>query len=487
MTFRAAQVVETHISTVLLAGDRAYKLLRRVEMPFLDLTDRQTRLRAAVAEVELNRRIAPDVYLGLADVLEHGELVDRFIVMRRLPEDRRLSALVDDPSFADHLRAVARQVAAFHATLPPMDPAPTATRERVAINWNDNLDVIEKWTDEVIAGDEVERVAELARSFLDGRRPLFERRISDGMIRDGHGDLLADDIFCLDDGPRIIDCLAFNDDYRIGDVLLDVAFLAMDVERLAGSDHAASFLADYGEFSAETHPVALAHHYIAYRAHVRAKVACIRYGQGDESSAPLARSHHRLALAHLERARVRVILVGGGPGVGKTVLAHGMADHYECSVLSTDEIRKDLAGVPRGEHRYSGLGEGIYDAAMTDAVYAEQRRQAALLLSMGESVILDASWTHRRHRDAARELARELVAETAEIECVLDPTIAKQRVALRLSNPTNVSDATPNLVDHLMISRAPWPTATQVDTDASRPAVLATAVDTVDKTVGLQP
>src|SRR5690606_4917082 len=121
--------------------------------------------------------------------------------------------------------------------------------------------------------------------YLAGRDRLFAHRIAGGFARDGHGDLLADDIFCLDDGPRIIDCLAFDDDLRVGDVLLDVAFLVMDLERLAGIETAESFLAQYQSFANERHPRTLMHHYVAYRALVRSKVNCLRAGQGATKAA----------------------------------------------------------------------------------------------------------------------------------------------------------------------------------------------------------
>ena len=474
-------VEETHLSFVFLTGDRAYKVLKRVDLPFLDLTDRDTRLCAAARELELNRRMAPDVYLGLADVREHGVLVDHMVVMRRLPADRRLSALAGGERFAECLRGVARAVAAFHAAQPALTDAPMASRDAVMGNWEDNLAVIERVADVVVPRGDVERVRDLVGVYLAGRGPLLDRRRRDGMIRDGHGDLRADDIFCLDDGPRIIDCLAFNDDYRIGDVLLDVAFLAMDVEMLSGSAAATVFMDEYCDFSDEHHPASLAHHYIAYRSHVRAKVAALRLAQGDSASADAVRAHHRVALDHLEAARVRMVLVGGGPGVGKTVLASGLGEQLGCSVLSSDEIRKQLLGIPLDEHRFARPGDGIYRPAVNDAVRHEQLRRAELLVSHGESVVLDASWTDERHRAAARDAAARHHAELTEIECVLDPAIAKERIARRLSNPWNPSDATPDVVDHLAASRSPWPSAHQIDTASPALDVLAEAVDLIER------
>lgn len=475
-----ASASETHISWVFFTPDRAFKILKPVDMPFLDLRTREARLAAVDREFELNRRVAPDVYLGVSDVVEHGEVVDRMLVMRRLPRERRLAALVGDPRFDDHLREIARAVAVFHADAPPVDPAPMATRDAVSAMWEDNLAVLGDHTKSVVDPGCHARLVDLSSAYLGGRESLFAARIAGGMVCDGHGDLLAEDIFCLDDGPRIIDCLAFDDDLRIGDVLLDIAFLVMDVERLAGREAGRRLLGWYREFSGEHHPPSLAHHYVAYRASVRAKVACLRHDQGDESSAELARRYADMALDHLDRARIRMVLVGGGPGTGKSMLAQGLGDHYGATVLSTDEIRKDLTGTPHDEHRFAAPGEGIYDEATTDRAYHEQLREAELLLRRGESVVLDATWATERHRSAARDVASETVAELAEIECVLDPEIAKERIAERLSNPWNPSDATPDLVDHLASRRDPWPTATPIDTAATPTTVLRAAASLVD-------
>jgi aminoglycoside phosphotransferase family enzyme/predicted kinase len=473
-------VAETHISYVFFTADRAYKLAKHVRMPFLDLADRDTRLRQVERELELNRRIAPDVYLGLADVREGDDVVDRMLVMRRLPADRRLSLLVDDPRFASFLRAVVRRVAAFHASVPPVRPAPMATGARLAANWEDNFASIRASVGSVIDREEFDLVSRLARGYLAGRSELFEQRIRDGHVRDGHGDLLAEDIYCLDDGPRIIDCLAYDDDLRIGDVLLDVAFLVMDVHRLAGWEAARAVVATYDELSGEHHPSSLAHHYVAYRSHVRAKVACIRHRQGHAPSADLAVQHHRLALHHLERGQVRLVLVGGGPGVGKSVLAERLADRYGATVLGSDETRKELAGAPATEHHLGGVGRGIYDPATTEATYAELVRRAGVLLARGESVILDATFARRSHRSAARALATAHHAALTELECRLDPASTEARIVRRSADPANVSDATPEVAVVLLADRDPWPEASPVDTAATPDQVAASAVPHVD-------
>ncbi len=475
----APQVVETHISTLFFAGDRVYKLAKRVDLPFLRTLDTVERLDLATRELELNRRFAPDVYLGLADVSEGDGIVDRMIVMRRLPSDRRLSELLHHADATSYLREVARCIATVHSTADPVI-GPVASIERLEQNWSDNFDALAPHAGSVIPLDEFTGVQQLAESYLRQSRTLRESRIADGFIRDGHGDLTADDIYCLDDGPRILDCLAFDDALRIDDVLNDIAFLVMDVHRLAGRTPAQLLMKAYQEFSNEQHPPSLAHHYVAYRAHVRAKVACLRVEQGDAASAEIAHSHHALALHHLRRARLNVVLVGGGPGVGKTLLARRIAEHYGYIHLATDEIRHDVEQIPHGQHAFASPDQGAYDPAAVDATYAEQCREACTLISNGYGVVLDASWASAQHRSTIQRAVGDLGVDVIEIECVLDDSIARERIARRLANPDNPSDATPDLVDLLKSRRQPWPEAHQIDTAASVDDVVRSALAFVD-------
>ncbi len=487
-----SRVVETHISTLFFAGDRVYKLAKRVDLPFLHAVDVDHRLRLAAREVELNRRFAPDVYLGVADVIEQGVLADRMVVMRRLPASRCLARLVTDAVAGsgmvpnELLRSVARHVAAIHSNAPPITDGSTANSKRLAQNWTDNFTALRPHVGSIIGPAEFASVHDLADTYLRQCRSLFDQRIVDGFVRDGHGDLVADDIYCLDDGPRLLDCLAFDDDLRIGDVLNDIAFLAMDLHRLAGPDVARSLMNSYHEFTNEQHPPSLAHHYVAYRAHVRAKVACVRAAQGDDGSSDLARSYHALALHHLERAQLRVILIGGGPGVGKTLLAQRLADHYGHVHLATDDIRHDVARVPHGQHAFADPDQGAYDPAITDATYAEQLREAHALIDAGYGVVLDATWASERHRAAVRSSMLARGVGTIEVECAVEDDIARERIARRLGNPDNpdnpdnASDATPDLVDVLRGRRDAWPTATVVSTLPALDIVVARTVRVIN-------
>lgn len=464
--FAATEVIETHLSRLFLTPDRVYKLLKAVTTSFVDLADTDDRLAAAAREYELNLRMSPDVYLGTAEVEENGALVERMIVMRRLPADRQLDRLIDSPQLGDHIRQVARFIAAVHASQPPErgESADGSTREALAANWDDIFQVLEPLVGSVVPPGEYRRARHLVDRYLAGRGPLFQERIDEGWIRDGHGDLRAEHIFCLDDGPRTIDCLAFRDDLRISDVLLDVAFLVMDLHRLAGPAAGLSLVRHYDEFAAERHPSSLAHHYVAYRAGVRAKVAAVRHSQGVAEAAEEVAAYHRLALQHLLVGQTRLVLVGGGAGVGKSTVASGVSETLGAVWLRADEIRKNLAGLSSDEHVFAGPDEGIYQPEFSDRVYQELLREAELLLERGESVVLDATWSAAHRRAWARELAERTSSVLTEIECKVPLAVARERIARRLASLDEPSDATPEIADHIAAGFERWDEAAELDT-----------------------
>ncbi|MDP1807390.1 MAG: hypothetical protein Q8K72_19595, partial [Acidimicrobiales bacterium] len=321
-------MAETHSGVVFFLGDRAYKLKKPVDLGFLDFRTREARLDACRREVALNRRLAPDVYLGIADIHgPDGQPCDHLVVMRRMPDDRRLSSMVAaGVDVTEHLAGLAALLARFHAGAdrsPSIDEM--AGRDAVRRRWETNHDEMAPFRAAVLDPETEDGMISLARRYLAGRGPLFAQRIKEGRACDGHGDLLADDIFCLDDSPRVLDCLEFDDRLRFGDALADVAFLAMDLERLGRPDLASEFLARYQDASGDGWAPSLAHHHIAYRAQVRAKVAAVRWSQGDTASGPTATRLLALCHDHLRRARVRLVLVGGNPGTGKSTVARDIA------------------------------------------------------------------------------------------------------------------------------------------------------------------
>jgi aminoglycoside phosphotransferase family enzyme/predicted kinase len=475
---REISLAETHVSILAFAGDRVWKLKKAVAYPFVDLSTRKQRRRQCEREVELNRRLVRDVYLDVVPLDDaSGGVVDHLVEMVRMPDDRRLAALVTRGDPTSCIDRVADIVARFHGDAPSggvIDAS--ASRDAVAGLWERNLADLAPHVPSTLERDDVDRVAALARAYLAGREALFEERVAAGRARDGHGDLLADDIFCLADGPRVLDCLEFDDHLRHGDVLADVAFLAMDLERLGRADLARHFLDRYRDRTADAWPESLEHLYVAYRALVRAKVACLRVEDSAPEIADSARSLAALAKAHLEAGRVRLVLVGGAPGTGKTTVARAVARELRLPVFHSDEVRKELAGIAPIVHEQSPVDAGIYTPEWDVRTYEDLCRRAAEHLRRGVSVVLDASWSEPVLRAEAAKYAASTSSEVIAFRCSVAPSVAAARAAARALVGKDASDVSGDLARRLGARFVDWPEATIVDTSAAPEVVAASVV-----------
>ena len=462
-----AQVVETHTSVLFFVGDRVYKLKKGVDLGFLDFSTREARLEACHQEVALNRRLSPDAYLGVADLLgTDGELCDHLVVMRRMPDERRLTRCIErGEDVTEALREIAHEIAALHDSSPPdARHDRLATVSDVRARWVAGFEQIGELERSDVERARDDRIAHLVNRYLDGRRDLFEYRIRRGRVRDGHGDLLAEDIFLMPDGPQILDCLEFSEDYRWGDVLADVAFLAMDLERLGRRDLADQFLALHRELSGDHWPASLGHHYVAYRAHVRAKVGLMRAAQAGTEPGPDVEALFELAASRLEAGRVRLVVVGGAPGTGKSTVAAALGDRFEAVVLRTDEVRGRVCS------------DNAYSEAEVQATYDQMLADAGRLLRMGESVVLDATFGDAGRRGAYRRLAADAHADLTELRCAAPVAVASSRIVARLAVGRDASEATPEVARRLAESFAPWPEAVELDT-LRPPAEVVTLAD----------
>ena len=470
-----AEVRETHSAVVLLIGDRAYKIKKPVSLGFLDFRTERTRREVCRRELDLNRRLAPDVYLDVITVTgRDGRSYDYGLLMSRMPDTLRLSRMIEDGVAVDnHLRALARLLARFHASA---DRSPQIAAEGAAAGlrrrWVNNLSETETFRGSLLPELVHERLSRLALRYVDGRAHLMDERAAAGLTVDGHGDLIAEDVFCLPDYPRVLDCIEFDDRLRWLDVLDDAAFLAMDLEHLGRPDLGALFLRYYLEFSGTPTVASLEHHYIAYRAFVRAKVSCIQAVQGRPAAAADADRYAKLALRHLEAAEVTLTLVGGAPGTGKTTLARNLADHLGAVLLSSDAVRQDMP-VAAPADRYSDTAKA--------ATYQELLTRARHALQHGESVVADATWSDTRSRDVAAAVAAETASGLVALECRAPVEIAAVRAQQRLERGGDSSQAGPEVARRLAAGRVPWPTAAAIDTSGTIEQALGTALAALAK------
>ncbi|HTX93934.1 MAG TPA: AAA family ATPase [Mycobacterium sp.] len=466
-------VHETHTGVVVLAADRAYKAKKPVLTDVLDFRTAEQRERACRREVELNSRLSPDSYLGIAHLSDPaGGPPEPVIVMRRYRDDDRLASMVTrGPAETVHgaLDAVARVLARFHHKA-ERSQSINAQGEVGAIErrWRDNLSELHRYADAATKGIRAESVREiesLVAEFLAGRAPLFGSRIEYSCIVDGHGDLLADDIFWVHGKPALLDCLEFDDELRYVDCVDDAAFLVMDLEFLGRKDFGDYFRQRYAEHSGQSAPSALWDFYIAYRGVVRAKVDCVRQSQGKSEAAHDAARHLAIAVAHLQDGAVRLALVGGNPGTGKSTVARGLAEKVDAQVISTDDVRRELREAGAITGNAGVLDEGLYSPDNVAAVYEAALRRAHRLLSHGRSVILDGTWGDPDMRAQAHRLAAETHSVLVELMCSATADTTAERITTRRAGN---SEVTVQIAAALAGRHAGWDTAYPIDTSAER-------------------
>ena len=455
---------ETHTGVVVLAGDKAYKAKKPIATEFLDFSTVDHRERACHQEVLLNSRLAPESYLGVGHWTDPaGGPAEPVIVMRRYPDSRRLATLVKrGVAVKGELADIAEALATFHNRSHHTRAIDAQGKAgAISARWKENLAELRRFPANAAPPEVIGEIDSLAGRFIRGRNALFGQRIIDKRIVDGHGDLLADDIFCMPEGPLLLDCLDFDADLRYVDRIDDAAFLAMDLEFLGREDLANYFLDTYSHFAKDDSPTSLKHFYIAYRALVRAKVDCIRLAQGHPKASDEATRHLSLALEHLAAGAVRLALIGGAPGTGKTTLAHSIGDRVGAEVISSDDVRRELQQHGTIDGETGLLDEGLYGPEPVAAVYDEVIRRARLSLTGGRPVILDGTWRDPRQRLLARALANQTASTLLEIVCWTSVHAAVERVEHRV---TGASDATPHIARALAVRDDAWDTAHPIDT-----------------------
>lgn len=470
---QSIEVRETHTGIVLLCGDRALKAKKPVVTDFLDFGTADKREEACLREVRLNRRLAAEAYLGVGHVSTPGEAPEPLVVMVRLPEQYKLTHLLaaygedGDHDVAAEITRLAVRIARFHRDATrSLEISRRCTSTAVWERWGANLDEIRDLGAPDPDSDLLDEIGFLAQQFLAGRTKLFDDRIAAGRVVDGHGDLLAEDTFCMPDGPLVLDCLDFDHALRSVDGVDDIAFLAMDIEYHGRRRLADLLVSTYLAEAGDSVPRSLIDHYVAYRAIVRAKVDLIRAAQGEAAALGRALSHLLLARDHLGSAQVRLGLIGGLPGTGKTTVSRALADEVGAHVYSSDDVRHELHRSGAITGGAGEFGTGLYSDANTRIVYATLLSRATHHLARGESVILDASWTDPGFRLLAHAVADSCHSAPIEMRCVVDPQVAARRVVQRPD--AHHSDATPAIAAAMAAgSEDQWPDAVTIDTGGS--------------------
>lgn len=453
--------IDTHGAIVLLCRERAYKMKRAVKFPYMDFSTEARRAAMCAAEIEVNRRSAPEIYLGTAPVLRRdgrlalGEVgersehaVDWLVVMRRFDEEGLLDRMAARGALTPELMAaLGARVARFHDGLPAIASGfclPDDYRHSVAADVRQMRE----------AGDRLdpptsEALAEAMPRSLEPFADLVARRVAAGAIRRCHGDLHLRNIVTLNGQPVPFDAIEFSDKIANIDVLYDLAFALMDLARQGLGALANRLLNEWlwrvGEVEGASHEEALAllPMFLARRAAIRAYVDSAVTAVSGADNAP-ARAYQKAALAFLQPAPPRLVAIGGLSGSGKTTLALKLAPEIGRTpgavVVRTDVERKRQAGVPLEER----MPAGSYSPEASARIYTACLARAERVLRAGHSVVLDAVFARPEERAAAEALARKVGAPFQGIWLDVPKDVAQQRVTDRKGD---ASDATATVVE----------------------------------------
>jgi aminoglycoside phosphotransferase family enzyme len=436
-------VIETHISWVFLADDRVYKVKKPVSFGFLDYSTQELRRHYSEEEVRLNAELAPGIYLRVAPVAGDppridgdGEPVAHAVEMVRLPEHRMLDRLATEGAIPDDgLEALVDRLARFHAAARTGEGVDRCgDPDRVLAAMGRTLSLARGHIDDVV----IDAVAAFEHGFVATHRAMLEARVADGRIREGHGDLHAANICLAEGGPVVYDRIEFSDSLRCCDVASDIAFLAMDLDRLGARAESAAVVERYAAATGDPTLHDALRFYRVHRAAVRGSVGFLRASQGGEGLAA-ALAYYLLALSYARPPLL--ILACGLQGTGKSTLARILRLPLRAVSLSSDETRKRLAGVPPTQ-RWTGdyLG-GLYAPGMTASTYDALLDDAERHLGRGRSVVVDATFRAAAQRARFSDLARACGAELLVVH--LDPPhdTIERRLRERAAAGTDVSDA----------------------------------------------
>ncbi len=459
-----AQVIETHISWVLLAGDQAWKIKKALDLGFLDYLTLAARKRYCEEELRLNRRSAPDLYLdvvtigGSADDPQFGAhpAIEYAVRMRRFPADALMDARLQQGRVTDtDIDALAHHVVRFHQTAAvcaagsPYGDA--VTIRRVAMqNFTQLREVLTETAD-------LARIDALERTTVAAWRAcavVLAQRKAQGCVRECHGDLHLGNIAFIGGAPVPFDGIEFDPALRWIDVMDEIAFTMMDLLHHGRADLAWRFLNACLEASGDYAGVAVLRFYLAYRATVRAKVAALRAAQGGaerERRMASCRAHLALAQDCLEVRHPALVITHGLPGSGKTTFAQYALEQLGALRIRSDVERKRLHGLHTLQ-RSRASGMDIYSAQATAQTYEHLLRLARALLQAGHTVIVDAAFLHRDERAAFRRLAQETGAPFAIATLAAAPGTLRQRLRTRRND---ASEADANVLDKLSAHAQP--------------------------------
>ncbi len=467
------QVIETHISCLLLTGPYVYKFKKPVDLGFLDFSSPEARHFYCEEELRLNGQLSPELYQGLVRVtgdIEHpeldggGPLLEYAVKMRQFPEAQRLDHVAERGELKpEHIDALADLLADFHLHSPsaPQDSRfgePAEVRRPVLENFS-QISPLLNHAEQRAMLDEVRQWTEQTLLML---QEDFQQRRHDGWVRECHGDLHLGNIALFEGRVTLFDRLEFSPALRWIDVMSDLAFLIMDLRQRGQHQLAMRLLNRYLEQSGDYLGLGVLRFYVIYRAMVRAKVAILqarqRVEQGLDATGQTEEFIHYLRTARdytRPAATAPLIITHGLSGSGKSWLGAQLAESLGALRLRSDVERKRLFALQPTDRVPSAVGQGLYQPDVSRETYRRLHAAAYMVLDAGCPVILDATFLDREQRDLMRRLAQTSGAPFIILDVRAPEAILRARILARHQEQRDASDADLKVLEHQLEKQDP--------------------------------
>lgn len=456
------EVVETHISYLLLVDNFAYKIKKPVDLGFLDFSTLEQRHYYCEKELCLNRRLAPDLYLDVIaitgdslhpEIGGNGPVIEYAVRMQRFPENGLLSQHVEriTPELVDGL---ARQVADFHADIDQSEAdSPWGSPARVFHSMQENFDTLRLLEHEPELAAQLDGLEQWScQAYADLTGSIAARKVN-GFVRECHGDMHLGNVTLIDGETVIFDGIEFSDELRWIDVISEISFLVMDMEKRGRPELAQRFLNSYLEQTGDYAGLELLSLYKSYRALVRAKVTAIRLSQGgvtESERSELEQDLHdyiNLAESYTQPGKPALVITHGVSGSGKSFASKLLAMWLPALHIRSDVERKRLAGLRPDEDSNSEFGNGIYSEEATRKSYQRLLDLAEELVAFGLIVIVDATFLKREQRQLFAELAERMLVPFVILDMQVSKQVLRERVRERLEHGDGVSEANEDILD----------------------------------------
>ncbi len=463
------ELIETHISWVILTGDFAYKIKKPVDFGFLDFSTLAKRKHFCEQELRLNRRLAPDIYLdvvavtGTTDephIAGSGEIFEYAVKMAQFPQPAQLDNMLTAGELKlEHMDAIARMIANFHqSTTVATDAMDYGNMETIYQPVEENFRQINEHLNSDRYADKLTSLLQWGKSTFTKQQTLMAKRKVDGFIRHCHGDMHLRNMLWLSDKPMAFDCIEFNERLSWIDVISEIAFLIMDLQHRQQHQLANRFLNSYLEITGDYAGLSVLPFYLCYRALVRAKVNTLRLKQENLTTGEKGNTiaefekYLGLALTYTQPATAKLIIMHGLSASGKSTVSQKLLDAIGAIRIRSDVERKRLFKTTSTDSAADKVDAGIYSADASQQTYEKLIELASLIVNAGYDVIVDAAFLKHEQRKSFQTLAKQLNAGYVILQINAPAEILRQRIAQRKND---VSDADLAVLEHQLANLQP--------------------------------